>query len=250
MLRKYLARVKRKILKKPFLKDKRLAGYWFDLLLSNQTAFLVQIGSNDGKTGDPLFPLLQKNKQWKALFVEPVPKSFQELKNNYPDFQRFQFENVAINEGTSMNFYWVDEAAKKAIPDLPYWYNQLGSFSKEHILKELNGQLAPFIRTKKLQGMRLSALFKKHQVEKVDLLHIDTEGYDWNILSQLNLKEYQPTFILFEQNHLTQKEHQAAVQFLTDSYFLFSIGIDLLAVEKTVGKHHLKEMKGFLKSLN
>ena len=141
-LRTLLARAKRKILQKPFVKDKRYPAFWMDQLLGNEAAFLVQIGSNDGKTGDPLFPLLQKNKNWRALFVEPIPETFKKLKSNYPDTKRFRFENVAINEGQKMTFYSVDPAAKKSLPDLPYWFDQLGSFSKEHILSHFDGALA------------------------------------------------------------------------------------------------------------
>jgi len=245
-MRKYLARIKRRILKKPFIKDKKLSAYWFDKVLSNHGAFLVQIGSNDGKTGDPLFPLLQKNKNWKALFVEPVPNSFQKLKANYPDSQRFNFENVAINEGKEMNFYWVDTKAKDTFPDLPYWYDQLGSFNQQHILKQFDGKLEPFIRTQKLEGINLPTLFSRNNISLIDILHIDTEGYDWKILSQLNLEQFKPKFILFEQNHLSKKDHQKAVQFLSEKYCLFSLGIDILAANNSIGKDTIDEMKKYM----
>lgn len=240
-----LARFKRSIFKRPFLKDKRLPAFWMDKLLPEE-AYLIQIGSNDGKTGDPLYPLLQKNKKWKALFVEPVPYSFEKLKNNYPDTQRFSFENVAINEGKSMEFYWVNAAAKDALPDLPYWFDQLGSFDKQHILKHFDGALAPFIQTKMLEGINLETLFSRNEVQQISVLHIDTEGYDWKILSQLNLQQFQPMFILFEHHHLTEKERSAATQFLGKTYTAFTLGIDTLAVHNKLGLEEINKMKKYM----
>ena len=197
-LRTLLARVKRKVFKKSFLKDPTYPPFWFDRLLGKQAASIVQIGSNDGKTGDPIYPLLQKNKNWKAVFVEPVPYVFEQLKKNYPDNSRFRFENVAINNGERLTFYWVDSAAKKSFPDLPFWFDQLGSFDRQHILKHFDGKLEPFIKSADLEGITLSTLFARNNIQKIDLLHIDTEGYDWNILSQLDQDQYDPQFILYE----------------------------------------------------
>ena len=237
-----LARLKRNLLKKPFIKDKAYPPYWFDRSLSGENAYLVQIGSNDGKTGDPLYPLLQKNKHWKALFVEPVPYSFEKLKSNYPNQDRFRFENAAINDGTRLTFYWVDPNAKNVLPDLPYWYDQLGSFDKQNIVKHLDGVLEPFIRSRELEGFTLQQLFDHNKIEQVDILHIDTEGYDWKILSQLNFDKYEPKFILFEYQHLTASELKSAFNFLKKKYQLFNVGIDLLAVHKDWNQHLLAKM--------
>jgi len=248
-LRTLLARVKRNILKKPFIKDPKLPAFWFDKKLNTQDAFIVQIGSNDGKTGDPLFPLLQKNKNWKALFVEPVPYSFKKLKANYPDTNRFAFENVAINQGEPLTFYWVDHSAKTEIPNLPYWFDQLGSFNRQHILNHFDGALEPFIRSKKLEGLTLPTLFERNQIEKINILHIDTEGYDWKILSQLDLNKFQPDFILMEYNHLSKEELQQTTTFLKSKYTLFNLGIDMLAVHNSASPELLKGMKNKLTQL-
>ncbi|MEM1318952.1 MAG: FkbM family methyltransferase [Bacteroidota bacterium] len=242
-LRTLLARAKRQLFKKPFLQDQRYPPYWFDQLLGGQAAFLVQIGSNDGKTGDPLYPLLQKHPSWKALFVEPVPYVFEQLRKNYPDHQRFRFENVAINKGEQLSFHWVDPKARDTYPDLPYWFDQLGSFDKQHILKHFDGKLAPFIISKELEGIPLPTLFERNQVQQIDILHIDTEGYDWTILSQLDLAQHRPKFILYEHNHLSSADLEASKAFLREDYWLFEIGIDMLAVRRDLEKGYLKRIK-------
>ncbi len=232
-IRRQLARIKRRLFTKAFHKDPQYPAYWFDQLLGSQASFVVQIGSNDGKTGDPLYKLLQKNKQWEALLVEPVPYVFERLKANYPDQSRFICANTAINDGTTLPFYWVDPLAKEHLPKLPYWFDQLGGFDKEHILKHFDGQLAPYLRSTAIKGTTLDQLLHEHQVSQINILHIDTEGYDWQVLLQLNLERFQPEFIMYEYNHLTPVDVEAARSFLED-YELFDIGIDILAIRKTV----------------
>lgn len=206
--------------------------YWIEKISNKSDFNVVQIGSNDGKTGDPIFGLIKKNKRWKVLFVEPVPYLFERLKNNYKDEPRFRFENVAINDGSKQIFYWVNKAANKNFPDLPEWYDQLGSFNKNHILKHLNGKLEDYITESEIQGISLGDLFKKYNIDDFDFLHIDTEGYDWKILSQLDLNKYSPLLILFEHTHLLDSERELSIKFLNEHYFIFVFGGDFLCLRR------------------
>lgn len=210
--------------------------YWIGKIISDEKAFVVQIGSNDGKTGDPIHKLLKKRKQWKGLFVEPVPYLFERLQCNYFELERFNCENAVINEGQKAIFYWVDESAKEHLPGLPDWYDQLGSFDKGHILKHLNGVLEPYIISREIQGLTLCDLLKKYQVDKIDIMHIDTEGYDFKILRQLELEKFQPTVILYEHIHLSNEEQKLANDFVSSNYFLFKFAYDMLCVNKSVNK--------------
>lgn len=238
-LRTTLARIKRRVFKKTYHKDPAYAPYWFNKILGGKVAHIVQIGSNDGKTGDPLNQLLFTNKEWKALFVEPVPYLFERLKRNYPDDKRFQFENVAINKGERLTFYWVNPDANGTLDNLPYWFDQLGSFNRQHIINELGERIEPFIFSEELEGVTLNTLFERNDIQQIDILHIDTEGYDWQILSQLDLKKHKPSFILYEKNHLLASDLNDSYNFLKIDYKLYEIGIDMLAVSKEVGTYTL-----------
>ena len=45
-----------------------------------------------------------------------------------------------------MMFYYVSENAKGEFKeDIPFWYDQIGSFSKNHIIQHLDGKLEPYI---------------------------------------------------------------------------------------------------------
>ncbi len=222
----------RRATKVPYLRDPRYPAYWFDRLLGGKPARIVQIGSNDGKTGDPLHELLLRHRSWSGLFVEPIPYIFERLKNNYPNEDRFRFANVAINEGERMPFYHVTAAAKVAHPELPEWYDQLGSFNRAHLENHLDGKLVPFIESLEVTGRTLPELLRSQAVESIDILHIDCEGYDWRVLSQLDLERFQPTFILFEYHHLIPEEAAAARTFLARDYVVHQTGIDYLAVHR------------------
>ncbi|MBK9580704.1 MAG: FkbM family methyltransferase [Saprospiraceae bacterium] len=89
-----------------------------------------------------------------------------------------------------MTFYIVKKMLKLNILILPYWYDQLGSFNRSHIANHLNGILDPYIDEVELQGISLDNLLFKYSIFSIDLLHIDTEGYDWEILKQLGLTKY------------------------------------------------------------
>ncbi|MBC6994129.1 FkbM family methyltransferase [Neolewinella lacunae] len=242
MIKAFLKKLRRRLLRKPYLRDPRFPAYWFARVLGGHPAQIVQIGSNDGKTGDPLYPLFQRYPAWRGLLVEPLPATFARLQENYPDRERFQLANVAINDGTALPFYYVDPRAKTDLPDLPYWYEQLGSFYRGHIEKELDGVLTPYVRTTTVEGITLADLLARHNIAGIDLLHIDTEGYDWKILGQLDLSRYAPTFILYEAQHLAAEELAAAAAFLAPQYRVFQTSIDHLAVHRKLGEKLLGEM--------
>ncbi len=228
---KHLIHFEKRIFQKIF-PNLYASAYWINKYLKNNDLSIVQIGSNDGVMGDPLFRLINKNKKWKVLFVEPVPYLFEKLKHNYKISSRFIFENVAINDGACQVFYSVKEDVNDKIPNLPIWIQGLGSFYKENITKHLNGILKSYIVETKIKGITLKELFERNRIDSIDLLHIDAEGYDWKVLSQLNLKKYSPTLILFEYNHLEEFERLEALMFLKDNYNIFILGNDCLCIRK------------------
>lgn len=218
---------------------------WLNKLIQGDNVNIIQIGSNDGVHGDPIFKLIKKNEKWKALFVEPIPYLFQRLQDNYGSDNRFSYENVAINEGIQQTFYSVKEEAKNDLPNLPSWYDQLGSFDKKNILKHLDGILEPYIVETQLKGMSLDELFCKNEIQDITLLHIDTEGYDWKILSQLKLDTITPEIILFEHKHLTKSEKNNSIKFLKEAYLIFKLKSDFICVLKSHKNIHFsRELKG------
>nr|WP_321233399.1 FkbM family methyltransferase [uncultured Psychroserpens sp.] len=229
----YLIKLQRRFNSKPKIYFD-IPSIWFEKLFDEDYVNIVQVGSNDGVTGDPLYNLIIKHNTWTALFIEPVPFLFEKLKQNYNKESRFIFENSAVNkDGDWQIFYSVDEEAKTKIEMLPAWYDQLGSFSKENITKHLNGILEPYIVESKIKGVTLKEVLSKHQIKKIDIMHIDTEGYDWNVLSQLDFNIYNPKAILFEHKHLSKTEELKSIAYLkNNNYLIYRLGADFLCLNK------------------
>lgn len=197
--------------------------------------FFVQVGSNDGLQGDPIHDLIISRKNWSGIFIEPVDFLFHRLKKNYGDAERFVFENVAIGtEKGNRPFYYVSDKAKNDL-ELPYWHDQLGSFDKGHITRMLGDEISPYIIEGDVECLPLQEVLDRNRVEGIDLLHIDTEGFDYQVLSQLDIKRYKPSVILFEHHLLTDEDFVKARKLLhRTGYRLLHYGNDILAIRRAL----------------
>lgn len=196
----------------------------------------IQIGSHDGVSGDPLRTLVLSHSDWKGIFVEPVKYLFDRLKRNYSANQNYIFENLAVSTHSGkQQFYFLKEHAKSKLGDLPPWYDQLGSFNKAHILKYCNWKVDPFkleryIEATTIECITFSDLCNKHNVKQFDLLHIDTEGHDYKILSQIDFNTIPPLVVLIEHKHLLAHEVVKTYNILhKHGYTIIADNSDLLA---------------------
>jgi FkbM family methyltransferase len=207
-----------------FLSNKNPTRLLKDEFKNIKQLFLVQVGSNDGKTGDPLYYLIKKSPGWKGLFIEPVPFLFNRLKKNYASKRDCFFENVAIGlQKAEKNFFYVDEKARRYLKDLPEYFDQLNTFNKEYIIDHFGSRINDYIICEKIMVEPFQPLLDKYKIEVIDLLHIDTEGYDWIVLQQLDFYKYKPKVILFEHKNLSANAKQQAIDFLKDRYEITDI---------------------------
>jgi FkbM family methyltransferase len=207
----------------------------------------VKIGAYDGVTDDPCAVILLADRRWKGLLVEPVPHCFDRLRANFPDADRFSLERVAIGPrpGTAA-FYYVDPGARRRLPDLPPWIDQLGSFDRDHVLKHLDGVLAPFVVECRVEVRRLDDLLSEHGIGDVHLLHVDAEGHDYEVLKTLNLSERPPVAIFVEHGHLPDGERRAMVDLLREAgYSVRDCGKDYFAIH---GKARRRLRRGSARS--
>jgi FkbM family methyltransferase len=190
--------------------------------------FFIQIGANDGKKFDPMY-LYVKKYHWAGILIEPVDYVFNKLKENYKGIKDISFENVAIGEknGTSI-FYTLRKEDNK---DLPLWYDEIGSFFKANLLKHRDRikELDKKIVEQEVVVSTLKSVCVKNKVTNVDLLVIDTEGYDYHIIKQLPLLSFKPQMIIFETRHLTQIEKKKCGSILKKLNYRIIEGLDTLA---------------------
>lgn len=194
----------------------------------------VKVGANDGLTGDPFGDSLLKSRNWTGILIEPVPYCIKRLQAIYFDKSRFTIDQCAVGRKKGQTtFFYVSESAGDAIPDLPNWYDQLGSFDRQHILNHLDGKLEPYIIASNVNVEPLWSILYRHQLEGVTLLHIDTEGYDLEVLKSLGLPNITPSWIMIEHKHLSHEDRQEMIVLLASSgYDVCNTGSDFFAMNK------------------
>ena len=197
--------------------------------------FFVQIGSNDGLNGDPIFAQVNRNK-WRGILVEPIAEIFERLKFNYRNVDRnLVFENIAIanDEGGTSEFYYVNNDDNA----LPEWVSQLSSFDKNTILKhtEYHPEIRDRIVVKHIRKESFENMITRNHVDNIDLIHIDTEGYDFEILKQIDLEKYKPGIIIYEHKHLSEKDYRSSLNLLKEKgYSVFACNGDTLALHSNL----------------
>lgn len=199
-----------------------------------QEPYFVKVGANDGITGDPCSDILLADPRWKGLLIEPVPYCFDRLRAEFSDPGRFSLEKVAVGAPAGEElFYYVDPKARDNIPNLPDWYDQIGSFSRNHIVKHLQGVLEPFIVESKVKVIPLSSLLRRKPVKDVHLLHVDTEGHDDEVLKTLDLRECRPLLIFVEHKHLSNVRRSEMLRLLrSHGYAVEDCGGDYFALDE------------------
>lgn len=184
-----------------------------EYLKTKTHVFFVQIGSNDGKQDDPLYNYITKQK-WEGILVEPVPYLFEKLKLTYKNYPHLHFENSAIaKENGSSTFYRLKQSD---LPNLPQWYDKIGSFNKDVVLKSRDyiPNFDDLLIEDTVQTISFRSLIEKYTINKINILHIDTEGYDFEILKMIPFNELNIDLILFEHKHLTAKDYDLAIKLL------------------------------------
>ena len=208
---------------------------------SYPNAQFVQIGSNDGEHSDPLRQSICE-RNWRGVLVEPVPYVFARLQQTYRGFdRRVQLANVAIAERDGeMPFYHLKQVANPEQEGLPAWYDQLGSFRREVVVKhrEFIPDIEARLQETQVPCLSFDSLMQRYQMTDLDLLHLDTEGYDYILLQQIDFHHWQPVLLIYEHHHLTESEKRDCQSYLErHGYRFLEIGMDTWALRSTDSRH-------------
>lgn len=179
----------------------------------------VEVGANDGLQHDHLRSLIT-SRPWHGIMVEPVPFVFARLRQTYAGMDRVILENVAIadREGP-LPFYHLAQARPDELARLPQWYDGIGSFSREALLR--HRRHIPDIDERLVRVdvpcLTFEGLCQKHRVGEIDVLVIDTEGYDHEILRSIDLAVHRPRLVVYEHYHLTPIQRRDSRRRLEDA---------------------------------
>ncbi len=193
-------------------------------------AVFVQVGSNDGEQLDPLRRAILE-RQWSGVMVEPIPYVFERLRRNYGGLPGIVLENAAISDRDGVReLYYLPEASD---PELPQWYDALASFHKDVVLKHKSfiPDIEERVRALEVPCLTFDSLCRKYGITDVDVVQIDTEGYDYEIVKLLGLGRRHPSLVMFEHLHLDGPTHRECLAHVrAHGYETLHNGMDTLCI--------------------
>lgn len=192
---------------------------------------IIQIGAYVGNSdNDPLFELVSKRLKevdGKLICIEPVTAFYEKLKLAYQDVPNAYFENVAISDKAG-EFSFFRLGVDPVEHGYPEFLSQLGSLKAER-MEEMwdNYENIPHLKEfylkhrieDKVTCMTFADIVKKYNIRQVDLLQIDTEGFEYEILSSIDYSAVPLRFINYE-SVLLQKHKGDAYKLLKDNGYL------------------------------
>src|SRR3954451_18446909 len=145
--------------------------------------------------------------------VEPVPYVFERLRRNYAGVAGVTLVNAAIadRDGT-LPFFHLRDAPPDERATLPDWYDGVGSLSREAVLShapQMPG-IAERLVESEVEALTFATLCERHDLQQVDLVVIDAEGFDWQILRTIDLARHRPRLVVYEHFHLAPGDRAEA----------------------------------------
>jgi FkbM family methyltransferase len=190
----------------------------------------VQVGANDGKSFDYLYDFVT-GRSSVGLVMEPVEQYFKELKSNYNDFPNIKCINVAVHDTLSeVGIFKINPEFEHLYPD---WVRGSASFNSSHLTNCLAKVDFEHLTEETVQAKNINKILEESFLPgSVDYLQIDTEGYDYKVLRQIDFSIFKPSIIRFEFVNLTDEEKDKSNKLLKIyNYYLFDEGNDKIAID-------------------
>lgn len=207
---------------------------------------IVIVGANDGKIVDPAYNFINMYPdRTEALLVEPQKMLIPYLRQNYSFHQNAKIANVAIGSKGDMVLYSVKEeyhpiCQNDATKNWPSYAAPSGitSGDRGHVERWLSRFLKnPTEISAAIEETRVPAkplrdvLVEVNFGAEIDVLQIDTEGFDDKVLYNSNIESYRPKIIFFEYENLSTDKKRKVIHFLDEfGYQYIAERINVLAV--------------------
>ena len=162
--------------------------------LGDKAGYFIDIGAMDGVTESNSVELF--NNGWSGVAVEPDPESYAKLKKHYPSGGRVETINKAISlTDGDIEFHSANKKPKQISSAYPPWVE---------LTKKKHG--VGFYNNIKVISLTIPALWESIGRPVVDVLFIDTEGFDADIIESMDLVNFRPSLIVAETCHFDNKE--------------------------------------------
>ena len=172
---------------------------FFKKFYNKNIDLIFDVGAHKGET----IQLFCKNFKLKKIFsFEASPENFNELKKNIGKFKyketKIVLENLALSSNEEKKiFKQANESSSSTLSDINY--NSRYLKKKEKILDFFSKK--SFFSEFEIQTTTLNNYIVKKKIDKIDILKIDTEGYEFPILKGMENQIEKVNFILFEHHY-------------------------------------------------
>lgn len=209
---------------------------------------VIQIGANDGITHDPVHKFIKRNK-WNGVLLEPQKYVFDKfLSKIYRKHGNISVVNAAMGyeDGTAPIYKIGFSTARWATGLTTFDKATLEkAFSSGHVARKCKkaGTTIPaddssHIVEESVTILSANSLIKEYQVQKIDLLMIDTEGFDYEVIKMFDIASNKPGLIIFEKSHLSESDYQECEKLLLDNgYDIRKDGANTVAIKKELNKY-------------
>jgi FkbM family methyltransferase len=169
--------------------------------IKNEDLIVVQIGANRGN--DHLTELLKDKKIEKLILVEPFEEHNNSLQNCYFDKKNFVIENIIITDKDDIGECEIYYHEEDSTHENKF---ELASLNKKHSLNIRSHYNESGLKFRTLPCLTLMNLFKKHNLKKIDILYIDTEGFDDKLIKSIDFENILIEKIFYENLHINKSE--------------------------------------------
>ena len=146
---------------------------------------------------------ISKIKDRSVLLVEPVPHNISAINENLKEFKNIHLEPVAVSSvRETKDFFFVKSTSINKLKK--HWASGIGSFNKNHLLNHRTKRFLieeDDIDKIPIKTVKFEDLIDKYSITEIDKILIDIEGYEYEILRDMDLKKVQINSILFEYKH-------------------------------------------------
>ena len=155
----------------------------FSKLVQSKNPTIVQVGAYDGVLGEEygFHEYLESLNSFNLFLVEPIKHFFDNLKNVYEKYgDKIKYCNHAISN-VDGDIFMIEQGCMSKI--------------------DTNGTL-------KVQSKTWNSFLKENQIDKIDLLLLDCEGFEFEILKnafQTNENKVKPNVIRYEYLWISDK---------------------------------------------
>ena len=222
-------------------KEGSLSAFLDSFSRANLELTVVQVGANDGYNRDPFVKFIKRDK-WRGILIEPQRYVFETfLENLYKKSDLITPYNYALDyTNGSRTIYKLSFSNAR-------WATGLTTFDRNVLEKaidsghvgghaqksgiELPANREDYITEETIETITPKDLLIKKNIEKIDLLAIDTEGFDFEILKMFDIPSLKPRAIVYENMILSEEDKAEAVSYLENAgYQTKNIGKDTVAM--------------------